>query len=210
MESNFPANSNTTPKRVPKKAAEPKKVDKVTTGEVITRKKSLGTRFREAFAGNDNRGVMEYVMLDVLVPAAKDMIADAVSMGVERKLFGEVRSSSRRGRPSSHGSYTSYRRMSDDPRNDRRDPRSPRRGRNSIRLDDIVLETRAEAITVIERLYDLIGSYEVATVGDLYDLIGETGDFTDDRYGWTDMRGADVRRVRDGYLLEIPRPQPID
>src|SRR5690606_42119776 len=75
---------------------------------------------------------------------------------------------------------------------------------------EIVLATRSEAEEVLDRLSDLINSYDVALVSDLYDLIGITGSFTDDRWGWTSLTGARVERVRDGYLLNLPRTQSIE
>jgi hypothetical protein len=64
--------------------------------DVIRRKTSVTKRFMEHFSGEDSKGVFNYVMLDILVPAAKDAIADATTAAVERKLFGQVRSGNRR------------------------------------------------------------------------------------------------------------------
>ncbi len=187
---------------------------------MIQRKKPLSKRFKETFTGDDTKSVGSYILFDVLIPAAKDMVADAVSQGVERKLFGEVRSTSRRGgyRPGSafgNTSYNAYNRyaLSSSPR--REDPRSGstapnRRSRASHNFDEIILATRVEATEVIDRLFSIISQYEVATVSDLYELVGITADYTDDKWGWTDIRGADITRIQNGYLLDLPRPSPID
>lgn len=218
MESEFPSNSKTN-KPNPKPKAEEKKVARVTTGEVIQRKKSLGRRFKETFiSGADSKSVFEYVSFEILIPAAKDLFLDAMNAGMERKFFGEARSAGRRGYGRSGGGHTAYNRMgsSRPSMNDifrRDDPRtlSPsRRARANHDFGEIVLETRAEGIEVIDSLFELISKYEVATVSDLYDMVNVDSDFTDNRYGWVDLRGADVVRVRDGYLLNLPRPEPID
>ena len=218
MESEFPSNTNE-PKgsQLPRSEigkGEPKKtVKKVTTGTVKTRKKPLGRRFMDTFTGDDSKSVLQYVFFDIMIPSAKDMIADAVSQGIERKLFGEVRSTSRRGRSAGH---TAYSRISSGSRDifRRDDPRGPsrseRRSRNMNDWREIILETRPEAVEVIDQMYELLSKYEVVTVADLYDLLGESGNFTDDRYGWTDIRGADVVRIRDGYLLDLPTPVQLD
>src|SRR5690242_343682 len=106
----YPSNSN---KGKEKKAdAEPKKVEKVISGEAVRRKKPLGKRFSETFAGGDAKSVWSYVFLDVIVPAAKDMVVDAASQGVERLIFGEVRGG-RRGRTSGASTgFVSYNRFS--------------------------------------------------------------------------------------------------
>lgn len=188
-----------------------KKIEKVVEGSVLRRKKPLSKRFLDTFVGGDARGVVGYVMLEVLLPAAKDMVADAVSQGVERLIFGEARSTSRRTgyRPAGIGGYTSYNRMSSSPPAPRRDEQRniSRTARARHEFDEIILATRVEAEEVIDRLFDLVSRYETATVADLYELVGISGNYTDDKWGWTDLRGAGARRIRNGYLLDLPRPE---
>ena len=74
----------------------------------------------------------------------------------------------------------------------------------------VILETRAEAEDVIARLDELVDLYGMASVADLYDLVGISGQYTDNKYGWTDVRNASHVRVRDGYLLKLPKARPLD
>lgn len=195
---------------------EAKKIESVVTGDVVRRRKPLGKRFTETFVGGDAKSALGYVLFDVLVPAAKDMASDAVSQGIDRMLFGESRSpgrrsGSRRGSGSSPNGYVSYNRMSSGNRESREDPRNPsRRARSSHDFDEIILATRVEAEEVIDRLFDLVSRYEQASVSDLYDLVGVTATYQDNKWGWNDIRGAGVTRVRNGYLLDLPRPEPIE
>ena len=76
--------------------------------------------------------------------------------------------------------------------------------------DDIILDTRREAEEVLDRMQDLIDSYGMVSVADLYDLVGINGSYTDNKYGWTHLRSTDVQRVRDGYLLKLPKALPFD
>jgi hypothetical protein len=214
---NYPSNSNKA-KPAGEAKAEPKKIESVVTGEVTRRKTPLGKRFAETFIGGDARSVGGYVLLDVLVPAARDMIADAFTQGIERMIYGEVKSASRRGgsRPSGPNGYVSYNRIAQSnnrPRSGleefgRREP--SRKARGTHDFDDIIIATRHEAEEVVRRLYDIIESYEVATVSDLYELVGITSNYTDNKWGWTELPGAGVVRVRDGYLLELPKPQSVE
>lgn len=187
-----------------------KKVQKIISGEAVRRKKSTGARFKEMFFGDDTKSVLEYVFSDVLIPAARDMIVDAFTQGLERKIFGEVRSSNRRtGHRPTTGGYTSYNRYasnqtsvtnrSDEPRN------MSRRARGSHDFDEIILKTRSEAEGVIDRMYELLEKHTTVSVSDLYELVGIEGSYVDEKWGWTDLRGADVRRVSDGYLLNLPK-----
>jgi hypothetical protein len=85
-----------------------------------------------------------------------------------------------------------------------------REARAKHNFDEIVLNSRVEAEEVIDRLYDVVSRYESASVADLYELVGLSSTHTDHKWGWTDIRGAGVQRVRDGYLLDLPSPEPLD
>jgi hypothetical protein len=177
----------------------------VTRTEVVKRKKPLGKRFAETFLGGDARGVGSYVMLDVLLPAFKDMVADAMTMGVEKMLWGEARSRSRTGARVGGlvGGGVNYNKVSGG--GWRPDPRDPRSSRRSARdADEYIIETRVEAEHVLDSMVKLLEKYDQVTVSDLCDLVGETAAYTDNKWGWTDLRGADIRRIREGYLLKLP------
>jgi len=192
---------------------EPKKVEKVIEGTVLRRKKPLGKRITEMFVGGDARTAGSYVVFEVLLPAAKDTIADAISQGIERMLFGEARSTSRRTGYRPNQGYVSYNRYSPSTRQTpyRDEPRMPsRKARATHDFDEIILATRVEAEEVIDRLFDLVSRYESATVKDLYELVGVPPNYTDDKWGWSDIRGAGVTRIRNGYLLDLPKPEPMD
>lgn len=208
----FPANSHKSKAPVPRNEEKPK-IEKVVAGEVLRRKKPLGKRIAETFGATDMKSVGGFVLIDVLIPAAKDMVADAISQGIERMLFGEARSLSRRpNKTYQNNGYVSYNRYSPSNRNDPPFKTSgpSRRSRAMHNFDDIILETRVEAEEVLERLFDLIERYQSATVADLYELVGIQGAYTDDKWGWMDIRGAGITRIRNGYLLDLPRPEPLD
>lgn len=76
--------------------------------------------------------------------------------------------------------------------------------------DDVILNSRREAEDVLDRMYELLDTYKVVRVADLYDLVNITGSYTDNNYGWVDLRTAEIVRVRDGYIIKMPRAIPID
>ena len=209
MESDFPPNSvksrlGTEP---PEAKQEKEKVEPVVTGDVVRRKKPLTKRFQETFFGGDARGTLNFVFFGVLIPAAKDMLVEAGSQGIERLVFGESkRRSSMRG-PNPTG-YISYNRMTTP--SDRPPPAAiSRRARARHDFDEIVLQSRGEAEEVVDRMYDLLTRYDSVSVADLYELTGIRGAHTDQKWGWTDLRGSGVSRVRNGYLLDLPEPIPL-
>lgn len=191
--------------RSKEEAATPKekKVEKVVHGAVKTRKKSGLEKAKGLFISDDAANLKSYVLMDVLIPAFKKAISDIVTNGIEMILYGEA-SRSRRNSPAGSVSYRNFYDRRD---SDRRQLNSPVRTGYSV--DDVVLETRGEAEDVLARMDELIEMYGVVSVADLYDLIGVTGNYTDNKYGWTNIRNAEPIRVRDGYLLKLPKPLPI-
>jgi|SRR5688572_21389640 len=216
MTAEFPGNSKMPRPRTPAPEQE-KKVESVVTNIVEKRKKSLFKRFTEIFIGGDSKSVVQYVFSEVLIPQAKDMITEAASSGFERLIYGESRPPRRSpgrgntGYSSGPTNYTRYAVRGNNPigRAGAEDRRPVHLGRSQT-IDDILLATRIEAETVLDRLYDLLKEYESASVADLYSLVGLTSSYVDQKWGWMDLHGSQVRRVRDGYILELPRTVSLD
>lgn len=195
----FPSNAHSK-----KEAPEGARVQKVIQGKVIKRKKSFGKRISEVFVKEDVDSVSSYIIHDVLVPALKDTIADMVKGGIEMMLFGEKQGrNTTRNRGKSYVSYNSYS-NGQQRREQGRDQSYRNRARHNF--DDITWPTRGEAEEVLSQLVDLTVDYNEATVGDLYDLAGISGTYTDRDYGWKNLASASVSRVREGYILNLPRP----
>lgn len=199
----FPSNS------IKEKEETRKKLDSVVKGKVIEKKKTFGDKVMETFFGDDTKSVGDYILHDILIPALKSTLSDAVGGGIEMLLFGERRGSSRSG---SHiyrqkdRSYVPYNRLSRE-RPDRRELSRTERSRHDFR--NIIIESRGEAEDVLGHLADLIEDYGVASVADYYDLLGIESAFTDNNYGWTNISSAYVQRVRQGYSINLPRPREI-
>jgi hypothetical protein len=204
----FPPNSQAS-KRVP----EDRKIERVTSGEVVRKKKSLRKRFSESLVAGDAKSATRYVVLDVLRPAIMDMVVEAVSSGFEKLIYGESRryrgGSTSLAHPNPYG-QVNYTRYSTPSRLSSSQRALSRQARARHDFDEIILESRAEAESVIDGLYEVVSRYESATVADLYELVGLAASHTDNKWGWTDIRGAGVSRGRDGYLLDLPDPISLD
>lgn len=177
------------------------RAQKVVSGVVKKKKKSEIRKFTDVFVSEDVHNVKSYIWMDVLVPAMKKAIADVVTNGIDMLLYGET-GRTKRGTPSSKVSYGSYYKREDDRRN-------YDSGRSRYSYDDIVLESRGEAEEVLSQMDAIMEEYGMVRVADLYDLVGITGEHTDNKYGWTNIRNAEVQRVRDGYMIKMPRAIPI-
>lgn len=178
-----------------------KKVEKVAKGK--TKKKSEIAKFADVFLQEDVSSVKSYILSDVVIPALKKAISDVVTNGIDMLLYGES-GSAKKTTPASKVSYRSYYERP----NDRYS-----KSQSSIKrynYDEVVLESRGEAEEVLSRMEDLIATYNVVSVADFYDLVDVSCNYTDNNYGWTDIRNASIQRTRDGYIIRLPRPMPID
>jgi hypothetical protein len=212
----YPANSRAAKQKAekPRQAPQEKKVEKVVTGNVIQRKKSFSTKLKETFVG-DSRTVGQYIVRDVIIPAAKEVLHDVVNSYMDRMLFHDSRGPVRRSRGTSsstgprinYGSTSSIRR---DPREEQRRNSSRNSDRSKQDIGDIILEQRVEAEEVIDRMNERINEYGQVSVADLYDMIDVTSVFTDNKWGWYNIEGARARYTRDGYLLDLPKPIIFD
>ena len=206
----YPSNSKRVKEETSEKVEKKPEVQKIVTGRVRKQKKGFFKRIGQTMFGDDTRSVGAYVLQDILIPAAKDLIVDTIRGGIEVAVYGE-----RQSRNSRKGGYTHYDKVSyrsgdrdRDRERDRREVSRSARARHDF--DDIVLDSRGEAEDVRIHLLDLCDEYGQATVADFYDLVGVTSSFTDNKYGWTDLRSASVSRVRDGYLINLPRTELLD
>lgn len=202
---NYKPNSRVS-KQEEKEEVKKEKVEKIVTGVVKSKKKN---GFFSSFLSGDFLDIKDYVMQDVLIPAVKNAIEDTITNGISMMLNGGEPRKSRRSSTASRVSYRSYYEREDRERDRDRD-RGGRSRTSGYSYDDVILETRGEAEDVISRLDELIDVYGMASVADLYDLVGISGQHTDNKYGWTDVRTASHVRVRDGYLLKMPRAKVLD
>lgn len=198
---NLPDNSHKSRAEKAEKKALPegKRAEKVVHGKVKTKKNEV-RKWTDMFISEDARNVKGYILMDVIVPSIKKAIYDLIVGTLDMSLYGGQGGGKR---PTSDKiSYrTDYNNIS------RRDERRYNDSRDSsvYNYDDIVVETRAEAETVLIRMDEIMAEYGTVRVADLYDLVGATGNYTDNNYGWTDIQNARVVRVPDGYKIKMPR-----
>ena len=184
-----------------KRAIPEKKVEKVISGTVKSKKKSEIKKFADVFISEDVTNVKSYILLDILVPAIKKAISDIVTNGIDMILYGGT-GKTKSNSTASKVSYRSY--------YDSRRDYSAVRTKTGYNYDDIIFDNRGEAEDVLSRMDELVSTYGLVSVADLYDLVGVTGNYTDNKYGWTDIRSASVVRVRDGYMIKLPKALPLN
>jgi hypothetical protein len=185
-------------------------------------KRSLLSRLVTSLVGPDGAsGIGGYVSEEIIKPAIKNIVVDAVTSGINMIIYGD------RGVPNRGGRYygsggadyrprtnysTSY---SSRPNNDRsygreptqQEPRSNVISRNArYGVEEYVIEDRYDAAHVLTTLTECADRYGLVSVADYYDLIKVTSNFTDNSYGWRHdaISTARIVPVRGGYIIKFP------
>ena len=184
-----------------KEKEEREKIEKVVTGK--RKKKSELSKISNAMISEDVRNVKHHILMDVLIPACKNALSDVVTDAINMLLFGDTKRKSSSG---SRSRYYSYETRFDSGYSRERASYQ----RSSYDFDDVVLDSRGEAEEILDAMNDILSRYGLVRVADMYELAGLTCDYTDNKYGWTSLRTAEIIRGRDGYGLKLPKAMPID
>lgn len=184
------------------------------------KRKPMGKQVKEALVG-DVEEVRSYLLWDVLVPAVKDTMVDLIKAFAE----GIFHSNGTRGRNqyvqrNGSTSYVSYSSYSNDGYSSRGGGRRPEYGNRPMRgsynnryaydFEGIVYDTRDDAEKVLDALAERTFKYGQASVADLYELSRIPSQYTDVDWGWCELSRASVERTRDGYIINLPRPERLD
>lgn len=187
-----------------------KRVQKVARGPVKTKKNEV-RKFADIFISEDIANVKNYIFMDVLVPAIKKAVYDIVTNGIDMFLYG----GSGRGKSGSNSPKVSYRNYYDQKNNSSSNHHrgsENAKSNNGFDYEDIVFSNRGDAELVKQQMRDVIARYGVVTIADMYEMADPnlTAPYTSHKYGWMDVSSAEAMRVRDGYILKLPRAVPID
>ena len=167
----------------------------------------------------------KYVMDEYLIPQATDMmhdllaklgsgVNDAFQGALNKFFYKEDRGRTYRGNgySSSHTSYTTYYTTpsSSQPTRDN----IARRSSSEVRV--VTVDTEDDAKRLVHFLQDLIRTYHVAKVSDLYSSLKPKVPiaFTDYKYGWVDANEIGYHPIFSGadrgkYQLDLPAPIDI-
>jgi hypothetical protein len=178
---------------------------KVVTAPVKLKKKSGFQKFADEFIVDDMTKIKDFLLHDVVIPSTKKVISDLITTTVSMLFYGDTRNRNTSNGPSSKVSYGGF-------------FKNPQYGasagfssptRTTYEYDNIVIEDKGEAEMVLHQMDDIIMAYGQVRVADLYEMLGKSGSYTDNNYGWKNLQSAYVQRVADGYLLKLPRVVPL-
>lgn len=198
-------------KKIVNKTAE-KVTPVVTKGSVVSTKKSLAQKFADTFIREDIDDVKTWLITDIIVPGIKDTILDMLGM----MFFGGNGGSYRRGHGRSgydreHVSYNTYYRSDYGGRSSRREDRGSRRPSNDkVDYRNIILQRRDDADRVVDEMCRRIDQYGQVSIAEMLDLMEISGKYTDNNWGWTSEKDIGIRRVSNGYLIDVAEAELLD
>lgn len=213
----YPSNNKSVPNE-PKKEREKRITTPVIEGKVIQRKKTIPQRFRAVMISGDPKVSLRDSMDQVFIPDFKRAILNTMKNTLDRIFLGDGIPARRDMIQTATGmvtrvAYESARGTFQGQSQQRNAP-APRaltwQQRATHSFDNIILAQREDAIQVITDLQTCIENYGQARVTDLYDAIGVTSDYTDEAWGWLDLSQAGYRPESEGYLLRLPKPEPLN
>lgn len=207
---NYASNSNKS-----KASKDKPRAEKVVKGEVISRPKPIGSRFKNLFLGGEAKEASRYILGEVLLPAFRNLIVDSIRIGTERVVYGE--STRRYTPPYSRSPYAGRVTYQTPVNRSYPDPREPRQAyipdqvgsRRRQQGQEVILSTKEEAETVVEMMIDVIDKYDMVSLADFYDLLGLPTNHVDNNWGWTFLNDVEIRQVREGWIIDLPPAEPV-
>ena len=189
------------------KSRETPKAEKVVTGEIVKRKRNGVQRFADSLISGGIENVKELIWEDVIIPKAKDMISDMVRRiaegacdGVDAALYGRK---GRRGEVTTVSYHSCYGKRKDS---------GKAACRYGFDYEDISFKSRGDAERVLDEMRARLKRYGSVSVADFYGFTDDetTVEYTDYDYGWTDLGKANVARVREGFIIDLPKAVHLD
>lgn len=184
---------------------EARKLEKVVSGKVSRKRRTLVDRFRNTFVKENPTDVKKYVLQEVIIPAIIDGVYDVMTSSFEMMFRGSTSRKAKKSLVNSLGSRINYGGFfSGGERKERiSDVKKPEA---QMGFENLCFESKGEAEIVLDNMVEILNSeYKQVTVADFYELAGFTGEFTDYDFGWKDLSGAKVKYSRDGYYIDLPR-----
>lgn len=177
-------------------------------------RKTTWDKLKDSFINEDNKSVGDYVVFDVLVPAVKKTMVDMVTTFINTLFYGSGRApQGQGGYPNGQVSYNRYYQQSAPPRTYDTRYSTPANNSRLTVFDYRYLNwpSKDQADFVLNQLRDILITYSIVRVSDVFDLGGQQCPYTAERYGWTNLMNAQSYRGQDGlWYLDLPKAMPID
>lgn len=168
----------------------------VSENSVKVKKPTMGKKLMQMFFTSDFDSVKKWVLEDKIIPGAKNLFLDTLSM----MLTGDSRSRSSSRR-------TDYTKVYVGSSSEERRNEIIAKSRSDYR--DLVFVTREDAETVVDRMKATLDEYETVSVLDVFDFANSSSlsRTTDNYYGWRELPEPTKEYVIStsaGFELRLP------
>lgn len=192
---------------------EKKEIKRVTNVQPKKVKRGLFGRLVTGIVGPEGLpGIGAYVNDEIIKPAIKNIIVDAVTSGINMIMYGD------RGHRGGHNRHSGPRRdyqprtnynsryAASNQEPERRVVRTSRYG-----VEEYILDDRLEAANALTGLQEYAERYGSVSIADYYEMIGVPSQYTDNNYGWTveAISRASIIPTRGGYIIKFPQVEAL-
>ncbi len=179
----------------------------VSNDHVQVKKTSEFKKLKNSFFSRDFKDVLSDVGKDVLLPGLQRTFVDIVKNGVDMIVYGGSRQNNRsyNGGTSYSSIFSSGNTRVERPGSSLQPVRS-----NVFMVNDITYDNKIDADNVLQTLQDLIYRYRKASVEDFYNASNLKPNFTDSKWGWTDLSGAYVYMTMNRWAIRLPKAIPLE
>lgn len=185
-----------------------KPITPVTIKPVTRKKRSLSQRFADAFLGENITDVKHYILSVAVIPTAKRMICDLLR-DIPQLIFFKTTYSGGyyQNQPWNNPNQMPYNKISlgnIQPKTNMYG--QPTQQTQNYMFDDIILSSYAEAEAMRDQMLDRIDLYGYVTVAEVNGMMRvPSANATDWNYGWRNLSSCEIRQVRGGWMLMLPR-----
>ncbi len=169
------------------------------------KKQSDFNKVVKLFIADDTSTMKERLRDEVFIPAIKGLLTDTL----DSVLYGITGSKRSKVSGSSAGTVA-YNSIYNGIKNKQTKASEEISRRSVYEIKTIEFDNRGDAEAVIESMCEMIEAYQSVCVADYYDLVGVTGKFTDNKYGWTSLQNASINRSRGVYTIILPKVKPLN
>ena len=175
----------------------------------IVKKQNDPTKSTKKFFAEDAKTVGAHVVDSILIPSAQKLLSDVVKGAIDWLIYGKNGSQPKTGSGLiSYGSYYN--------RSGVINPTPVSYGQPILNkptlysVQEVIIPDRGEAEDVLINMREAVDTYGMVSVGDFYDLVGIKGSYTDQKWGWFDLKSTDIIAVNGGYIIRFPKIQAIE
>lgn len=196
-----------------------KRVEKVIKGEVKTKKRGIGVKFKEMLFAADFHTVGNYVVADVVLPMIRDLIYESTAKGAEKAIYGLTgRKPPRTGTGPAfpYPGRVQYNNVTPINVNSHQvgahlpDQRRTFSPTSRTMSDSVIFSSRADAEHVLENMMNVIDQYDAVSLVEFKELCGMETSHMDLKYGWNTLRNIAIRQTREGWVIDLPPLEHID